>query len=81
MNKRTAKKKRITLEMIWEDLQKQKIESEKSQWLTPMGFAGSIVAAGIVLMLPAKDIGFLIYGIVLFAFVFCMYIRTSRKLK
>jgi len=81
MNKSTVKKKQITLEMIWELLQEQSKEAIKSQWLTLMAFAASIVIAGGILLLTAKDPGIFVYGIVFFIIMFIMYARASKKLK
>ena len=71
----------VTLEMIWKQLQEQKTEAEKSKWVTPIVFASSIVVAGVVLMLPANDIGLFIYGVVLLIIMLCKYFWPFRKAK
>jgi hypothetical protein len=78
MNKGTAKRKRITNEMIEEHLKKQDTNSMKAIWLTPFSFAAAIILSGVSLWVTIHDYGLIIVGFVYGGFVYWAYRRLFK---
>jgi len=79
MNKNVAKKKRVTLEMIEDHLEKQDIGTSKAVFLVPIGFAASIILSGVSLITPAGGYGLIIVGFLYFGLVYWTYRKVFKR--